>query len=117
MSLRRPVFLDHLDNRVSRAVAGRSARAYLPCRGGPHQIVRFLAAAAAVACAATVALAAEQTILGKALTVKDTKPGVDLTKRRVDVTGKEKNSPNTLVGNPTPDDTAPGGQRGCRVGA
>jgi hypothetical protein len=64
-----------------------------------RQIVRSLAAAAAVACAATVALAAEQTILGKALTVKDPKPGVDLTTRKVDVTGKEKNSPNTLVGN------------------
>jgi hypothetical protein len=54
-----------------------------------------------VACAATVALAADQTILGKALTVKDPKPGVDATKRKVDVTGKEENSPNTLVGNPT----------------
>lgn len=62
---------------------------------------RFLAVATGIACAAGLAFAAEQTILGKSLTVKDPKPGVDATKRKIAGVGKEKGSPNTIVGNPT----------------
>ena len=58
---------------------------------------------------AGIAVAAEQTILGKSLLVKDPKPGVDATKRKVTGTGKEKNSANTIVGNPTTLGLAGGG--------
>jgi hypothetical protein len=60
---------------------------------------KFLAAAAGLACAAGLAFAADQTILGKSLTVKQ-KPG-DATSRKITASGKEKGSSNTLVGNPT----------------
>ena len=66
-----------------------------------RNVSRFLAAAAAIACAASLAFAAEQTILGKSVTVKDPKPGVDATKRKIAGAAKEKNSDNSLVGNPT----------------
>jgi len=59
---------------------------------------RFLAAAAGLACAASLAFAAEQAILGKTLLVKN--PG-DAAKRKVSGQGKEAASPNTIVGNPT----------------
>ena len=62
---------------------------------------RHLATIAALVGCAGIAVAAEQTILGKSITIKDPKPGVDATKRRVSGSGKEKNSPNTIVGNPT----------------
>ncbi len=62
---------------------------------------KFLAAAAGIACAATLAFSAEQTILGKSLSIKDPKPGVDATKRKIATSGKEKASSNTLMGNPT----------------
>ncbi len=62
---------------------------------------RFLAAAASLACAASLAVAAERTVLGRSLTVEDPKPGVDATRRNIRAVGKEKNSPETLVGNPT----------------
>jgi len=45
--------------------------------------------------------ATDQTILGKQVLVKDPKPGVDPTKRKVVGQGKESNSPNTIVGDPT----------------
>ena len=45
--------------------------------------------------------AADQTILGKKLQVKDPKPGLDATKRSIIGEGKEKLSPNTVVGDPT----------------
>jgi len=60
---------------------------------------KFLAAAAGLGCAASLAFAAEQTILGKSLTVKQ-KPG-DATSRKIGGVALEKNSPNTLVGDPT----------------
>jgi hypothetical protein len=44
--------------------------------------------------------AADQTILGSKLVVRDPKPGVDATKRKVTFSAKEVASPNTLVGNP-----------------
>ena len=50
---------------------------------------------------ASFVYAADQTILGKQLQVKDPKPGIDATKRRVLAQGKEKGSPNTIVGDPT----------------
>jgi hypothetical protein len=59
---------------------------------------RFVAAIAGLACAASLAFAAEQTILGKSMLVKD--PG-SATKRKVSASGNEKASPNTIVGNPT----------------
>jgi hypothetical protein len=43
----------------------------------------------------------EQTILGKSLTVKDPKPGIDPSKRKIVGSAKEKGSSNTLVGDPT----------------
>ena len=60
---------------------------------------RILMAAAAVAYAAGLAVAAEQTILGRSLTVKQNP--ADATSRRVTSVAKETGSPNTLVGNPT----------------
>jgi hypothetical protein len=62
---------------------------------------RYFATIAALVGCAGIAVAAEQTILGKSITIKDPKPGVDATKRKVTGSGKEKNSPNTIVGNPT----------------
>ena len=59
-----------------------------------------LVAIAALIGGVGVAFAAEQTILGKSLSVKDPKIG-DATKRSIKVSGKEKASPNTIVGNPT----------------
>ena len=60
---------------------------------------KFLAIAAGLGCAVSLAFAADQTILGKSLTVKQ-KPG-DATSRKVTGEGIEKGSPNTLVGDPT----------------
>jgi len=60
---------------------------------------KFLAIAAALGCAASLAFAVDQTILGKSLTVKQ-KPG-DATSRKITGVGSEKGSPNTLVGDPT----------------
>lgn len=45
--------------------------------------------------------AADQAILGNKFQVKDPKPGIDATKRTVVGQGKEKGSPNTIVGDPT----------------
>jgi hypothetical protein len=45
--------------------------------------------------------AADQTILGKQVLVKDPKPGVDPTKRKVVGQAKEAASPNSIVGDPT----------------
>src|SRR5262245_37752677 len=67
---------------------------------------KFLAAAAAIACAATMAFAIDQTILGKSLSVKQ-KPG-DPTSRKIASSAKEKNSINTLVGDPTQSGSAGG---------
>src|SRR5262245_20425872 len=68
---------------------------------------RFLAVAAGLACAASLAFATEQTIKGKTLSVK----GGDPSKRKVTASGKEKSSPNSIVGNPTVAGTpgSPGG--------
>ena len=66
-----------------------------------RHVSRIVSTAVAVLCAADLGLAAEQTVLGKSLTVRDPKPGVDPAKRRVSVSGKEKHSSNTLVGDPT----------------
>jgi hypothetical protein len=48
-----------------------------------------------------LAYAADQTILGKQVLVKDPKPGVDPTKRKIVGHGKESASPNTIGGDPT----------------
>ena len=48
-----------------------------------------------------LAYAADQTILGKQEQVKDPKPGVDASKRKLIGQAKEKNSNDTIVGNPT----------------
>ena len=47
------------------------------------------------------ALAADQTILGKILVIKDPSPGGDPAKRSTVAVGKETDSPNTIVGDPT----------------
>jgi hypothetical protein len=60
---------------------------------------KFLAVAVGLGCAASLAFAVDQSILGKSFTVKQ-KPG-DATSRKITGSGKEKGSPNTLVGNPT----------------
>jgi hypothetical protein len=60
-----------------------------------------VAALTAVVGCVGLALAADQSILGKVLSVKDPKPGVDATKRKVIATATEKSSPNTIVGDPT----------------
>lgn len=64
--------------------------------------------AGAVLCAAGLSFAAEQPILGKYFSVSDPRPGVDATKRRVDVAAAEKGSSVTLVGNPTLEGSAGG---------
>src|SRR5262245_36021885 len=48
-----------------------------------------------------IASAADQTVLGKQLLLKDPKPGVDATKRKLVVQGKETASDDTIVGDPT----------------
>ena len=64
-----------------------------------RKISRFIIGPAALlALAGSLAFAADQTILGRTLTVKN--PG-DPAKRKVTGVGKEKASPNTIVGNPT----------------
>jgi len=62
---------------------------------------KFLAVAVGLGCAASLAIAGEQTILGKSLTVKQKPGGTDPTSRKITGSGKEKNSSGTLVGNPT----------------
>src|SRR5262245_58321604 len=64
-----------------------------------RKLVRLLAAGACAASLVAVAYAADQTILGKSFSVK-AKPG-DATKTNVSTSADEKNSSNTLVGNPT----------------
>jgi hypothetical protein len=46
-------------------------------------------------------IAADHSILGKTFQVKDGAPGVDATKRKIVGLGKEKNSPDFIVGDPT----------------
>ncbi len=62
------------------------------------KVRHIMATAALLACGAGAALAADQTILGKAFTVKN--PATP-DRRKVVVVGKEAGSPNTLVGDPT----------------
>lgn len=64
--------------------------------------------AGALLCAAGLTFAAEQPILGKFFSVSDPRPGVDATRRRVDVSATEKGSSVTLVGNPTLEGSAGG---------
>jgi hypothetical protein len=66
---------------------------------------RFVAAVAGLACAASLAFADEQTILGKVLLVKN--PG-DASQRKIAAVGNEKGSPNTIAGDPTLDGSAGG---------
>jgi hypothetical protein len=64
------------------------------------KLARFvIAGAATVGLVAGLALAADQTILGKSFSVK-AKPG-DPTKTKITGSASEKDSPNTLVGDPT----------------
>ena len=55
----------------------------------------------ATACLATSLFAADQTILGNKLMLRDSSGGIDPTRRLVIATGRERLSPNTLVGDPT----------------
>src|SRR5262245_29903259 len=65
-----------------------------------RKLARFaITGAAAAALVAGLAVAADQTILGKSFSVK-AKPG-DATKTKVTGSASEKDSPNTLVGDPT----------------
>ena len=69
-------------------------------------IDRYLAlAAAALMLSGVPARAADQTILGKLLVVKDPAPDAspDPTKRKIKVIGKEYTTPNTIVGDPSVD--------------
>jgi hypothetical protein len=59
--------------------------------------------------AATAASAADQTILGKTLGVKDPSAGLDPAKRSIVLTAKEVASPNMIVGDPTATDGSGGG--------
>src|SRR5262245_13002615 len=60
---------------------------------------KFLAVAAGIGCAASLAFAVDQSILGKSFLVKQNPSNADT--RKITGSGKEKGSPNTLVGNPT----------------
>src|SRR5262249_55208994 len=65
-----------------------------------RKLVRFaIASASAAGLVAGLALAADQTLLGKSFSVK-AKPG-DASKTKITGSASEKDSPNTLVGNPT----------------
>jgi hypothetical protein len=92
----------------AKAVPTASANAY--DRGIADMTTKFrrilLGSAVTLAAAASLALAADQTIRGKAFTVKS---GNNPSQRKVVGVGTEKNSPNTLVGNPT----APGSAGGA----
>jgi hypothetical protein len=66
-----------------------------------REISKLVALAGGIAFAASLAHAADQTILGKSLTVKDPTAGVDATKRSIKGSAKEKGSSNPLVGDPT----------------
>jgi len=66
-----------------------------------REISKLVALAGGIAFAAGLAHAANQTILGKSLTVKDPSAGVDPTKRSIKGSGKDKSGGGTLVGNPT----------------
>jgi len=66
-----------------------------------REISKLVALAGGIAFAATLAHAANQTILGKSLTVKDPTAGVEPTKRSIKGSAKEKGSGGSLVGNPT----------------
>jgi hypothetical protein len=60
-----------------------------------------LLAAGVLLAVAGSALAADQTVKGSLLTVKDPAPGVDPTSRLISASAQEKQSPETIVGNPT----------------
>ena len=62
---------------------------------------KFLAVAVGLGCAASLAFAADQSILGKSFTVKQKPGGGTPTSRKITGSGKEKGSSDTLVGNPT----------------
>jgi hypothetical protein len=62
---------------------------------------RHRSVAVAIACFATSVLAADQAILGNKLLLRDPSAGADQTKRTIVATGRERLSPNTLVGDPT----------------
>lgn len=62
---------------------------------------RQVAVATALIVASGMLHAADQTILGKQLLVKDPRPGVDPTKRRIIAEGKEQTSADAIVGDPT----------------
>jgi len=67
-----------------------------------REISKLVALAGGIAFAATLAHAANQTILGKSLTVKDPTAGVDPKKRSIKGSAKAaKGSSDTLVGDPT----------------
>jgi hypothetical protein len=62
---------------------------------------KLVALAGGIAFAASLTYAADQTILGKSLTVKDPTAGVDPAKRSIKGSAKEKGSSAPLTGNPT----------------
>ncbi|HEV7733216.1 MAG TPA: hypothetical protein VGR62_13685 [Candidatus Binatia bacterium] len=64
-------------------------------------ILSSLLAACVLVTAAGSASAADQTIQGKSITVKDPQPGVDPTARLISASAHEIQSPETIVGNPT----------------
>jgi hypothetical protein len=66
-----------------------------------REISKLVALAGGIALAASIAYAADQTILGKALTVKDPTAGVDPAKRSIKGSAKDNGSSSTLVGDPT----------------
>ena len=73
-----------------------------------REFSKLVALAGGIAFAAGLAYAADQTILGKSLTVKDPSGGSDASKRSIKGSAKEKDSGDTLVGNPTLAGTAGG---------
>ena len=60
-----------------------------------------LVVVAAAFLAATSARGADQTVLGKEFLLKDPKPGVDTTKRKLVAQGKESASSDQIIGDPT----------------
>jgi len=63
-------------------------------------VALLVTVAATLSTSASSARAADQTVLGKVLVIKDPKPGVDPSLRSVVAMGKELLSTNTIVGDP-----------------
>src|SRR5262245_14554254 len=80
---------------------GRCFRAWCTWPPGGHPMRTIINLVLASLLGLGTANAADQTVLGKQLLLKDPKPSVDATKRKLVVQAKESASADTIVGDPT----------------